>query len=256
MPKSDEGIIVEMPTNDEPVQTPNTKLFTEDEVSGIRRQEKDKLYKKLEEEASRVKALEEQLSVISQEREAARKAAEEAARKEQDLIRQREAEELSAKELLSLRETEFNSRLQQIESEFNSRLQEVDQQRQAQEALLEKERYAQSLDHYRQRRLSEEQESIIPELRDLVFGNSEDEIENSINVLRDRSNAIMNSIQQASHQGRLRGAPVTAPPTGPLENQTEYQTLSADDIRNMPMDQYMKMRERLMTAARNPRGRF
>jgi hypothetical protein len=41
-----------------------------------------------------------------------------------------------------------------------------------------------------------------------------------------------------------------------MENQSEYQTLSADDIRNMPMDQYMKMRERLMQAARGTRGRF
>jgi len=76
-------------------------------------------------------------------------------------------------------------------------------------------------------------------------------------VLTERSNAIIESIQQATaqQQGRLRGAPVTAPPVGPMETQTEYQTLTAEDIRNMPMDQYMKMRDRLLNA-RPSRGRF
>jgi len=105
--------------------------------------------------------------------------------------------------------------------------------------------------------LTEEQETIIPELIDLIAGNSEEDIENSIAVLRERSSAIIESIQQATSQsGRLRGPQVTAPPTGPMDNQQEYQTMSADDIRNMPMDQYTKMRERLMQATRNSRGRF
>jgi DNA replication initiation complex subunit (GINS family) len=126
-----------------------------------------------------------------------------------------------------------------------------------QEALLEKERRIQQIESYRQRRLTEEQEAIIPELIDLIAGNSEEDIENSIAVLRDRSSAIIESIQQATSQsGRLRGPQVTAPPTGPMDNQQEYQTMSADDIRNMPMDQYTKMRERLMQATRNSRGRF
>jgi DNA repair exonuclease SbcCD ATPase subunit len=254
---TNEGIVVEVPVEETPpTSESNSRLFTEDDVANIRRQEKDKLYKKIEEESSRVKSLEEQLSVISKEREEARREAEERAKAEQELIRQREAEELSAKELLSVREQEFNQKLQSVEQEFSQRLAEIEQQRQAQAALLEREREIQAIESYRQRRIDEESEAIIPELRDLISGNNQDEIEASIAVLRDRSNAIINSIQQATQQSRLRGAPVTAPPTGPLENQTEYQTLSADDIRNMPMDQYMKMRERLMSAARTPRGRF
>jgi hypothetical protein len=95
------------------------------------------------------------------------------------------------------------------------------------------------------------------ELIDLIAGNSEEEVENSIAVLRTRSNAIIESIQQATaqQQGRLRGVPPTAPPVGPMENQTEYQTLTAEDIRNMPMEQYAKMRDRLMNASPR-RGRY
>lgn len=252
---ADDSITVEIPVEPTKVEEMK-KTFTEEEVAAIRKQEKDKLYKKMEEEASRVKALEEQLNVISAEREQARKEAEKRANDEREILRQREAEELSAKELLAKREDEFNSKIRQIEDEFNSRLAEVDRQRQAQEALLEKERQIQAIESYRQRRLAEEQETIIPELRDLISGNTQEEIDMSITVLKDRSSAIMQSIQQATQQSRLRGAPVTAPPTGPLENQTEYQTMTAEDIRNMPMDQYVKMRERLMSATRTPRGRF
>jgi DNA repair exonuclease SbcCD ATPase subunit len=248
---------IQVPVDQEP--TPEVKqeqrIFTEDEVHKIRQQEKDKMYKRLEDSDGRVKAMEEQLNLLSAEREKAIKEAEERARKESDLLRQREIEELSAKELLAKREDEFNQRINQVEEEWSKKFSELDAQRQAQDALLEKERYLQQLESYRQRRLQAEEDNIIPELRDLISGNTEEEIENSIAVLRERSNAIIESIQRASQPTRPKGAPVTAPPTGPLENQQEYQTLTADDIRNMPMDQYVKMRDRLLNA-RPQRGRF
>jgi hypothetical protein len=235
-----------------------SKTFTEDDVESIRKQEKDKMYKRLEDADTRVKAMEEQMNLIAQEREAAQKEAEMRANKESDLIREREVSELSAKELLLKREDEFNVKLSQIEQDYKTRFDEIERQRSQQEALLEKERALQALTSYRQRRVTDEQETIIPELIDLVAGNSEEEIENSIAVLRDRSNAIIESIQQATQQqqGRLRGVSPTSPPTGPMENQTEYQTLTAEDIRNMPMEQYAKMRERLMNATPSRRGRY
>lgn len=260
---SPEGDIISVPADAPMVEQfvesamKTSKVFTEDEVEGIRKQEKDKMYKRLEEADTRVKSMEEQMGIISAEREAAKKEAEARAAKESDILRQREVDELSAKELLLKREEEFNVKLQEIDGEYKRRFEEIEGQRQAQEAIIEKERRLQEISSYRNRRLQETQEEIIPELIDLVSGNTEDEIETSISVLRDRSNAIMESIQQATaqQQGRLRGAPVTAPPVGPMETQTEYQTLNADDIRNMTMDQYAKMRDRLLNARPN-RGRF
>lgn len=259
MATNNDSIIVEAFNEGErEVNPPNPqgKFFSEEEVAAIRRQEKDKLYEKIERESERVKTLEEQLAQIAQEREAAQKEAADRAAKEQELLRQREEQELSAKELLSRREEEWNNRLQQVESEFTTRLQELENQRLQQEAILEREREAQQIEAYRQRRIQEEQESIAPQLIDLISGNTQEEIEASVVLLKERSAAILESIQQSAPQSRLRGAPVTAPPTGPLENQTEYQTLTAEDIRNMPMDQYMKMRDRLLNAARPNRGRF
>ena len=260
-----EGDIISVPRDSQQVEQfvedamakATGKVFSEDEVENIRKQEKDKMYKRLEEADSRVKTMEEQMAIIAAEREAARKEAEERAAKEAEILRERELQELSAKELLLRKEDEFNQRINTVEQEWQSRLAEIEAQRQAQEALLEKERQMQELQHYRAQRLQQEQEAIIPELIDLVAGNSPEEIENSISILRERSSAIIESIQQATQQsqGRLRGAPVTAPPVGPMETQTEYQQLSADDIRNMTMDQYAKMRDRLLNA-RSSRGRF
>jgi len=48
---------------------------------------------------------------------------------------------------------------------------------------------------------------------------------------------------------------VTAPSVGPKETQMEQQTLTAEDIRNMSMEQYQKMREKLLNA-RSSKGRF
>jgi hypothetical protein len=260
MTKNTESIIIPgVPDEHQEQEIPKTtgKYFTEDEVHKIRQQEKDKMYSRLEESQNRLKSMEDQLALLSKEREEAIKQAEERARAEAELIKQRELEELSAKELLTRKEDEFNSRINQVEREWAEKFQVMEQDRQAQAALLEKERALQALETYRQRRIVEEQETIIPELLDLVAGNSEDDIENSIAVLRARSSAIIESIQQASQSSmpRLKGAPVTAPPTGPLENNQEYQTMTAEDIRNMPMDQYAKMRERLLQA-RPVRGRF
>lgn len=234
-----------------------TKAFTEDEVENIRKQEKDKMYKRLEEADSRTKVLEEQLKVLTDEREKAIKEAEDRAKKEAEAIRLREFEELSAKELLLKQETEFNQKLNTVENEWKARLEEIDRDRQAQAALLDKERRHQELQTYISRRMQEEQEYIIPELLNLISGSSEEEIEMQIDRYKEVSSAILENVQRATaeSQSRLKGAGVTAPPVGPMETQMEQQTLTAEDIRNMSMEQYQKMRERLLNA-RSSRGRF
>ena len=51
---------------------------------------------------------------------------------------------------------------------------------------------------------------------------------------------------------QMRGAAVTSPTAGgPLENYTEQQQVSAEDIRNMSMEQYAKMRPQLLGGLSN-----
>lgn len=236
-------------------ESANARTFTEGDVEKIRQQEKDKLYKRLEDSDGRVKTLEDQLSVLTHESNENRAEAARLAKAEADALRKREEEELSAKDLIAKRETEFDERLKSVETEWEGRLAKIEEERASQEAMLEKERRYRELEVYLQRRMTEEEEYIIPELRDLVSGVTEEEIENSIAILRERSNAILESIQQSAQPSGLRGSPVTAPPVGPMETQTEQQTLSAEDIRDMPMEQYMQMRDRLLKA-RPSQGRF
>ena len=225
-----------------------SRTFTEDDVEKIRQQEKDKLYKRLEDSDGRVKSLEDQLSTLSNESEVSKAEAARLAKAESDALRKREEEELSAKELITKRETEFDEKLKVVETEWEGRLAKIEEERASQEAMLEKERRYRELETYLGRRMVEEEEYIIPELRDLASGTTEEEIDNSIAILKDRSSALLESIQQSTHPSGLRGSPVTAPPVGPMETQTEQQTLSAEDIRNMPMEQYMQMRDRLLKA--------
>jgi hypothetical protein len=231
------------------------RTFTEDDVEKIRQQEKDKLYKRLEDSDGRVKALEEQLTTLSTESDETRAEAARLAKAESDALRRREEEELSAKELITLRETEFDEKLKVVEMEWEGRLAKIEEERASQEAMLEKERRYRELETYLGRRMAEEEEFIIPELRDLASGTTEEEIDNSIAILKDRSSAILESIQQTAQPSGLRGASITAPPVGPMETQSEHQTLSAEDIRNMPMEQYMQMRDRLLKA-RPSQSRF
>jgi DNA repair exonuclease SbcCD ATPase subunit len=233
---------------------PKGKVFTEDEVENIRKQEKDKLYKRIEEAENRYKTMEEQISTLATEREKAIREAQEIARQEEEIRRQREFDELSAKELLKRTEDEFNVKIKNVDAEWQSRFAQIEAERQAQSALLDKERQLREVETYRQRRVHESQDEIIPELIDLVAGNTPEEIEASVEILRQRSAAIIESIQQATQPSRVKGVSVTAPSVGPMETQTEYQTLNAEDIRNMTMDQYVKMRDRLLSS--RPKGRF
>lgn len=137
---NEDGIHIPVEPKQEATQdmAQNSKLFSEDEVHKIRQQEKDKMYKRLEDADGRAKAMEEQLALLTREREQAIREAEERARKESEILRQREIEELSAKELLAKREDEFNQRINQVEQEWSQKFSEMEKDRQAKEAMLEK----------------------------------------------------------------------------------------------------------------------
>lgn len=216
------------------------KTFTTDDIEKARREEKDKLY-------SEIGSLKDELKAIRAEREKENKAREEAARKAEEERQKAEAEaRKKAEEEMSVKEL-----LQQKESEWEKRLREIEEARQRDQELLAKERRYNELVSYRQRRLEEEADTIMPELRDMVvLGNSEQEIESSIQALQDRTQRILEQItagQQAARQ-QQRGAQVTAPPVGPLESQQEFQNLTNEDLKNMDIATYGKNRDRLLGA--------
>jgi DNA repair exonuclease SbcCD ATPase subunit len=222
----------------------NTRMFSQDEVEAIRRQEKDKLYDK-------ISKLQEQVEIFNHEREEQKRLAEEIAAREAEERRLREEEEMSAKELLMKKEDEFQQRINTAQQEWEEKFTTLQQESEAQKAVLEQERRFQELESFKSRRIAEEQDNIMPELLDFIRGNTEDEIESAISAVKTRTSAILENIQQAMpQQQRLRGVPATgSTPSGPLENMTEQQTYTSADIAGMSMDQYAQVRDRLLASA-------
>jgi DNA repair exonuclease SbcCD ATPase subunit len=221
-----------------PVEEPNLN-FSQDDIVRAREQEKAKLYPQLEK-------LKEELATLKKERD--ERAAEEERQRQLAAAEQQKKleEDMDVRTLLQKKEPEFQ---QQLEAE---RL-----ERERAFALLEQERTFQELMQYRQQRLESERDNIIPELIDLIEGNNRDEIEQSIASLKDKSARILDSAAQAMAGARreMTGARITAPASGPLDNDSEQRSYSPENIREMSLADYAKNRAKLLGEASNNRGR-
>jgi DNA repair exonuclease SbcCD ATPase subunit len=208
-----------------------SKFYTEEDLAKVRTQEKDKLYPTIEK-------LKEQVDVLTREREeqSARLNAE--AEEKNAQLRAQQEEELSAKDLLKLKESEWK---EQLERER--------QERERAFALLEQEKAFADIQSFRQQLLEQERENIIPELVDLISGSTREELQSSVESLKDRSSRILESAQSAMQNARreMTGTRVTTPPAGPLETQTEQRNFTAQEIASMSVDEYAKYRSRLLS---------
>jgi len=231
-----------------PVQENSSEVgsvYSADDIAKAREQEKAKLYpqmEKMKEELSSLKKAREEQAAKEAERE--QRNAEELVRKEAQK-KEEEESELSFKDLLKKKEQEFQS---QLEAE---RL-----ERERAFALLEQERKFQEVMNYRQQRVEQERDNIVPELIDLIDGNSADEVEQSISMLKEKSARILSSAQQAMQSARqqMAGTRITNPAAGPLDNDSEQKSYSPDSIREMSLADYAKQRAKLLGTAASNRG--
>jgi hypothetical protein len=207
--------------------------YTEVDLQRVREQEKSKLYPQID-------SLKEEINLLKKDREAQLA--------EANRIAAEKAEEARKK---AEAEMDVRSLLEQKEQEWKTQLEEIRQENARKDALLERERQYAELTAYRNRRLAEEQDNIMPELVDLISGNSADEIEQSITGLRERSSKILESAQQAMQSARrdMKGTSTTLPPT--MENNSGQQQFTADQIAAMSVTEYAKYRDRLFPGANN-----
>jgi hypothetical protein len=220
-------------------------VYSADDIAKAREQEKAKLYpqmEKMKEELASLKKAREDQATKEAERE--KRIAEEEARKTA-LQKEQEESELSAKELLLKKEQEFQALLD------TERL-----ERERAFALLDQERKFQEVMNYRQQRIEQERENIVPELLDLVDGNNADEVEQSIAMLKEKSARILSSAQQAMQSARqqMAGTRITNPAAGPLDNDSEQKSYTPDSIREMSLADYAKQRAKLLGTAASNRG--
>ena len=207
--------------------------YTEVDLQRVREQEKSKLYPQID-------SLKEEINLLKKDREAQLAEANRIAAEKAEEARKKAESEMDVRTLL-----------EQKEQEWKTQLEEIRQESARKDALLERERQYAELTAYRNRRLAEEQENIMPELVDLISGNSADEIEQSITGLRERSSKILESAQQAMQSARrdMKGTSTTLPPT--MENNSGQQQFTADQIAAMSVTEYAKYRDRLFPGASN-----
>lgn len=233
---ADTGVDVPTATQSVP-ESLTSKFYTEEDLARVRSQEKDKLYPQIDK-------LKEELDALKRDREAeiAAKAAEEAERIAE--LKRQEEDELGVRDLLKVKEQEF---AEQLERER--------QERERAFALLEREKSFAELQNYRNTRLEAERDNIIPELVDLIAGNTPEEIEESIQGLKERSSRILESAQQAMQSARkeMTGTRVTTPAAGPLDIETGNRQFTAEDISAMSLNDYAKYRNQLLSP--NAQGR-
>jgi len=223
---SDNTVVADAPTT-----KATSKFYTEDDLAKVRSQEKEKLYPQIDK-------LKEELDTIKKEREA--EIAARAAEAEAKAKAQQEALES---------DMDVRSLLKQKESEWQEQLERERQERERAFALLEREKSFADLQSYRTQRVEAERDNIIPELLDLISGNTREELDSSIEGLRERSAKILESAQSAMQNARkeMTGTRVTTPPAGPLETNMEQRNFTAEDISTMSMNDYAKYRSKLLS---------
>jgi len=222
---------VDAPTVTTTEKVNNQKFYTDEDLAKVRSQEKEKLYPQIE-------SLKEELLSIKKEKEeeAARRAAD--AEAEAARIREEALAELDSKSYADARLSELQEQLERERVE-----------RERAFALLEREKTFADLQAYRQEVLNQERDNIIPELVDLIQGNSREELQASVENLKERSARILESAQSAMQNARkeMKGTSITTPPNGPLETNSEQRNFTPQEIAAMPMNEYSKYRSRLLS---------
>ncbi len=248
------------PAVNDPANGGSAFRFTSDDLERVRAEEKTKLYARLDQESSRSKSLEEQVSSLLEAQKSRENAEAESLRIVEQERKAREEEELSARDLLARRESELSTRLAEVETSFESRLAKFQEERELERAVLEKDRSIAELRSYITRRVSEETDQIAPELRDFISGNTEEEVERSIEVVKAKSEQIASQIQnqmQSVRQQQRGVSPTGYAAGGPVDIDGGQRTYSAADIQAMSAAEYADFRTKIGMAQQNTnRGLF
>jgi hypothetical protein len=237
------------------------RVFTEEDVARIRQEEKDKVYGRLDAVQQELASFKEQvgsLTAAEQRRQAQLK--DEEARLEAE-AREKETEELDAKSLLAKREQEWRDEQARLQQEWESRFESIELERKNAEALAQREREFNDLKDYAQSQVEAHKDDIAPQLLPWITGNSREEIDTAIAravqttaSLTEEMQAVIGQTQQvdpATGQVIQQPAFTPAPPATPgtrvsapvgADPAAQFQTLTPEQIANMPMDQYAKLR--------------
>lgn len=218
-----------------------TQQELEERLNRARAEERSKLYPERDterEELARLRA------ETEQRRQTEEQAKAEAKRQADEQRQQQELSELDARGIAERTRQEMQAALESQRQEFTAEIARRD-------AMLEQERRFASLEQHRSRVIATNEDPILPELRDLVTGNSEEEINASIATMVERTARIMANMQEVTggpaDPRMVQGVPPRAPAMGPESFVGSQRSLSADEIRSMSLTEYAKIRDQLPT---------
>jgi hypothetical protein len=249
---------------------PTGPTFTAEDIENARKQEKDKVYGKLEETKTELAGLREQigsLTAAEQRRQAELLADQERLQEE---ARRQEEEGLDAATLIQRKTQEWEQQVNTLNSQWEERFNQSEQERQAAEAIAAREREFNDLKDYTQNQVAANQEKIAPELLPWIQGNTQAEVDAAIARAIETTDQIAAQFQQAfeqnpgAQQQMFAPQPPTVPGTRPTGGPANYdpagqqsQQLTPEQIKNMPMDQYAALRRNMGIGGQsNARGLF
>lgn len=218
-----------------------SRYFTVEDIERARREEKEKLYGRIEKQNETLKTLQERLAQLEAEREEARRREEEQRKAQEEAEKRKREEEMTVRQLL-----------QEKEAEWEQRFRELEAAREAERAALEQERRFSALREYIQRRIREVQAdgSVAPELIEFIDGNSEEEVDQRIEHLKAKTEELARSFQRTIEQAGANVPPRGVSPAGyaaagPMEANTEQRMPTPQEIRQMSMAEYAEFRKKI-----------
>jgi hypothetical protein len=216
------------------------QVFTPEDVEKIRQEERARFATL----TSEIDQKEAELTRFREQEAERTKAADKAQKDAEKAQRKKEEEEMELRDLIARKDQEWEQKLEQERQERERAL-----------ALLEQERRHAGLQNYLAQRMMQEGETIVPQLRGLVGGNTEEEIDSRIKELQEISGSILGDTQQymAQVSSQRPTAGVTSPPIGPADMAASTRTYTPDDLKALTPEEYADQRESLLRAASQSR---
>ena len=208
------------------------QAFTLEDLENARREERDKLYGKINQTDDKFKTMQDELSNLRKFQKEQEKAEEKRQAEIEAARKAAEEEKLSAKELITQRNQEWEERFAVIQAQ-------LEQER----AIFAKEREFNELRNYVRERIAAESDNIAPELLDYIDGNTREDIDASIERAKAKTAAILEGLQAAQTAARAGMHGTGTGPSPITQDQIpSSQEISAEDIQGMDWKSFAKLR--------------
>lgn len=263
--------------------------FTEQDIARVRSEEKDKLYPQITALKDEISGLRENFNTLSAAEQQRLQDAEAEKKRLEAEARAAAEKDMEPKDLVARQRAEFDAQLAEMNSRWETQVGDINTQLQTSEAVRAKERTYHEVREYAQAQAAANQEKIAPQLLPYVGGDTKEQVDASIVQAIATTDAIQKDLEEAMQQfqpsgidpatGQFIQAPVVQqPPTvsapayafpnlvgvrpasgpvgiDPAGQQT--QQLTAQQIADMPMDQWAKIRGNLGIGGQgNNRGMY